>query len=353
VLCTAKHFPGHGSADQDSHGRLPKIDVDLGQLLERDLIPYRMLIREGIPAIMTGHLAFPRILGNLTPASLSPFFLQSILRDQLGFEGLIITDDMEMEGALSGGLDTPGACRKALEAGNDMVLISHSPVTQERTWKALIAAMRVKAFRASIVLSVNRILSLKIRSFRDGGDGSPAIAPDKNAVAALVPAPGARDFFFQTSARAATLIGSARVPYAPRPRERVLVCGQFPEFLAEGVRRYPRADTWLFPFNPFYNARAEDRSSMRAKAAKYDTIIFCLANYNSLGVLQELRAVASKVLVVAALSPVYLADAPWVTTAVAVYGDGRDSFRAAFAVLAGDFTASGTLPVDFARKASR
>jgi beta-N-acetylhexosaminidase len=343
-VCTAKHFPGHGSADQDSHGHLPKIDVGLAQLLERDLIPYRMLIREGIPAVMTGHLAFPRILGSLTPASLSPFFLQSILRDRLGFEGLIITDDMEMEGALSGGLDTPGACRKALEAGNDMVLISHSPVTQERTWKSLIAAMRVKAFRSSIKQSVNRILSLKIRSFRGR---SAVLSPDAKAVDSLVPAPGARDFFFQTSARAATLVSSSRIPYVPRPRERILICGQFPEFLAEGARRYPRADTWLFPFNPFYSARSEDVAAMRAKAARYDTIIFCLANYNSLGVLQALRNVAAKVMVVAALSPVYLAEAPWVTTAVAVYGDGTDSFRAAYSVLAGELKASGTLPLDF------
>ena len=101
VITTAKHFPGHGSADKDSHGRLPRIDVTLSQLLDRDLVPYRILIAEGIPAVMTGHLAFPRILGNLTPASLSPFFLQSVLRDRLGFKGMIITDDMEMDGVRS------------------------------------------------------------------------------------------------------------------------------------------------------------------------------------------------------------------------------------------------------------
>ncbi len=127
VVTTAKHYPGHGSADSDSHGHLPKIDVTLDQLLNRDLVPYRILIREGIPAIMTGHLAFPRILGNLTPSSLSPMLLEDVLRKQLGFQGLLITDDMEMEGVLSGGLDTPQACRAALAAGNNMVLISHTP----------------------------------------------------------------------------------------------------------------------------------------------------------------------------------------------------------------------------------
>jgi beta-N-acetylhexosaminidase len=351
VLCVAKHFPGHGSADQDSHGHLPKIDVSLGQLLERDLIPSRILIREDIPAIMTGHLAFPRILGSLKPASLSPFFLQSVLRDKLGFKGIVITDDMEMEGVLADGLNTPSACRRALEAGNDMVLVSHTPATQELAWKLLLAALRTSgALRASVRDSVKRILETKLRYFR--GEAAP-LMPDPSAVRRLVPAPGARDFFAQVSARAATLVAGARIPLRPGPREKVLLCGQFTEFLEEGRRRYPGADTFLFPFDPFYQARPEDKAAVRSRARSYDTVVFCLANYNSLDVLKELAGAARKVIVVSALSPVYLADVPWVETAVAVYGQGRDSFRAGFAVLAGDFAPTGVLPVRFPGKAAR
>ncbi len=141
-MATAKHFPGHGSADRDSHGRLPVIHVDLATLLERDLLPYRILAREGVTAVMSGHLAFPDILGDLTPASLSPFLLRNVLRERLGFRGMVVTDDMEMEGALNGTLDVAVACRLALEAGNDLLLLSHSPPSQERVWTALAAAMR-------------------------------------------------------------------------------------------------------------------------------------------------------------------------------------------------------------------
>ncbi len=345
VVCTAKHFPGHGSADQDSHGHLPKIDVSLDRLLDRDLVPYRMLIREGIPAIMTGHLAFPKILGSLTPASLSPFFLQSVLRDRLGFQGIVITDDMEMEGVLADGLDTPAACRRALEAGNDMVLVSHTPVTQERTWNALIAVMRSNpAFRASVRTSVTRILREKLRSLRGAGAATPA---EPSAVAELIPAAGAKDFFAQVSARAVTKISGERIPFHPKPKERILICAQFSEFLQEGTRRYPGADTFLFPFAPFYGARSEDKAAVRSRAPAYDTVIFCLANYNSLDVLQEIKGMGKKVIVISALSPVYLAEAPWIRTALAVYGDGRDSFRAGFSALAGDFEPGGTLPVSF------
>jgi beta-N-acetylhexosaminidase len=343
VLCAAKHFPGHGSADQDSHGHLPKIEVDLDTLLNRDLIPYRILVREGIPAIMTGHLAFPRILGNLTPASLSPFFLRDVLRGRLGFTGLLITDDMEMEGVLADGLDTAGACRKALEAGTDMILISHTPAIQERTWKALAAELRSRTeFRSSLRESVIRILASKIRSFR--------AAPAARDARLAVPAPGAKSFFAQVSARAVTLVAGARIPFRPPAAEKILLCGQFPEFLSEGRKRYPNAQTFLFPFTPFYSARQEDRAAVRVRAASFDTVIFCLANFNSLEVLQELARLGRRVIVISALSPVYLSELPWVQTSIAVYGDGRDSFRAGFAVLAGDYTAGGALPVDFSRR---
>jgi beta-N-acetylhexosaminidase len=351
VLCTAKHFPGHGSADQDSHGHLPRIDVSLDQLLNRDLIPYRILVREGIPAIMTGHLAFPRIIGSLTPASLSPFFLQTVLRQKLGFKGLVITDDMEMEGVLADGMDTAQACRRALEAGNDMVLISHTPATQERTWNALDAAARSSdAFRGVLRTSVKRILEGKIRYFRTGAPAEQAAAAARSVDVHLsVPAPGARDFFAQVSARAVTLVAGGRIPYRPGAHERILLCGQFPEFLSEGLKRFPGAETLLFSFMPFYHAQAADLALVRGRAFLSDTVVFCVANYTSLDILNALKKLGRKVIVISALSPVYLTELPWVQTAIAVYGDSRDSFRAGFGVLAGDYPASGVLPVNFSR----
>jgi beta-N-acetylhexosaminidase len=274
-----------------------------------------------------------------------------VLRDRLGFQGIVITDDMEMEGVLADGLDTPAACRRALEAGNDMVLVSHTPATQERTWSSLVQVMRSNvAFRASVKGSVVRILREKLRSLR--GPGAPVPA-DPSAVRGLIPADGAKDFFAQVSARAVTLIAGTRVPYHPRPKEKILICGQFPVFLQEGTRRFPGADTLLFPFMPFYGARPEDKASVRSRAPAYDTVIFCLANYNSLEVLQELKGMGKKVIVISALSPVYLAEAPWLQTVVAVYGDGVESFRAGFGALAGDFEPGGALPVSFPSQGGR
>ena len=90
-----------------------------------------------------------------------------------------------------------------------------------------------------------------------------------------------------------------------------------------------------------------DLERVPERARRYDTVVFCLANYNSLAVLDQMRDLGPKLVVVSALSPVYLAEVPWVSTAVAVYGSGRDSFRAGFAVLAGEIAAAGTMPVSF------
>jgi beta-N-acetylhexosaminidase len=337
VMATVKHFPGHGSADRDSHGRLPVIRVDLETLLARDLVPYRILAREGVPAVMSGHLAFPDILGDLTPASLSPYLLKVVLRDRIGFRGMVITDDMEMEGALNGSLDVAAVCRRALEAGNDMLLLSHSPPSQEKVWRALAAAMeREPAFREVVADAARHVLAEKLRFLAPRG--RPALFPDPARVTSSVPAPGAAAFFRQSAARALTLVAGRRVPWRPADGERILLCGQLDEFFEEGLARWPGAETLRF---------SEDLAQVPERARRYDTVVFCLADRDSLAVLDRMRDLGPRLLVVSALSPVYLADAPWVQTAIAVYGTGRDSFRAGFAALAGEIAAPGRMPVAF------
>ena len=191
---------------------------------------------------------------------------------------------------------------------------------------------------------MRRIFETKLRFFRDG-DAPRAVDP--SLVKSLVPAPGAKSFFMQSAARAVTVLSSAQIPFRPARDRRILLAGQFPDFLTEGLRRFPHAQTFLFPFMPFYVARPEDRAAMRARAREFDTVVFCLANFNSLDVLKELKGMAKSVIVISALSPVYLDELPWVETAVAVFGDGKDSFRAGFAALAGDYVPTGTLPVRF------
>ena len=319
------------------------VRISFEQLWQRELVPYRVLIPEGIPAIMSAHIAYPEILKNMLPASRSEHLIEDVLRRKLSFEGVLITDDMEMNGAISGGVDTAQASLEALEAGNDMILVSHTPRVQDRTWEKLkIHLGEHPEFKERIKLSVRRILHLKLELFKAmDGDGPPDQAGN------FVPSPAAWEFFQQSALRSVTLLRDSGIPLEQDGDQRMLLVGQFEEFLEEGRLRYPEADVLSFPYSPFYFARAQDLERIPRVASRYHTVVFCLANYNSLEVLETLRTFPGTLVVMSTLSPVYLRDAPWVKNALAVYGTGKESFRAGFAALIGDFDPEGRIPVDF------
>jgi beta-N-acetylhexosaminidase len=123
VLACAKHFPGHSDAAVDPHLDLPYFQGTRERLLERELVPFRAAIEAGVPLIMTAHILLPN-LDPKWPASLSTELLQSILRRQLGFDGVILADDLGM-GAIARHYESGESVRKSLEAGTDIVMLSH------------------------------------------------------------------------------------------------------------------------------------------------------------------------------------------------------------------------------------
>ena len=120
VTGVVKHFPGHGRASADSHLRLPTTPP-LEEMLPVDLEPFRRAIEAGVPAIMVGHLDVPGLTDGL-PASLSTDAIEGLLRDRLGFDGLVITDSLDM-GAVTARWSTPAAVLAALQAGADIALL--------------------------------------------------------------------------------------------------------------------------------------------------------------------------------------------------------------------------------------
>lgn len=122
IIACAKHFPGHGDTSTDSHLELPVLDLSLEQLRNRELIPFQALIEAGIPTIMTAHILFPQIDKNL-PATLSQNILRQILREELGFEGVIVSDDLDMN-AVSDMYKNSGTVARTFNAGCDLLIIS-------------------------------------------------------------------------------------------------------------------------------------------------------------------------------------------------------------------------------------
>ena len=125
VLSVGKHFPGHGDTSTDSHKELPTVTHDVARLKATDLVPFQSYIDAGLSSVMVGHLNVPSLDPSGTPASLSKKITTELLREKMGFEGLIFTDALDMKGAKS---STENNCVLAFLAGADMLLASSSPV---------------------------------------------------------------------------------------------------------------------------------------------------------------------------------------------------------------------------------
>ncbi len=159
VLATAKHFPGHGDTDTDSHLALPVIHHDYARLDSLELYPFRKTIQNGLRSIMSAHIAFPNISDNLDlPGTLDESILNKILIDTLGFNGLVVTDGLDMQGITDN--FSPGeAVVLSLLAGADKMLISPDAMTAINEVKKAVESGRISEER--IEQSVRKILTLK------------------------------------------------------------------------------------------------------------------------------------------------------------------------------------------------
>ncbi len=158
VLACGKHFPGHGDTHQDSHKTLPKVDRTLSELMEVEWVPFKGAIDAGVGAIMIAHLNIPSLEPSGKPTSLSRKVIQEILRDQWGYEGLIITDALNMKGAAA--FAPPGELElAAFVAGNDILLF---PMDVPKATKAFQNALATdKISIQSLDERVKRILVAK------------------------------------------------------------------------------------------------------------------------------------------------------------------------------------------------
>jgi len=159
MWATVKHFPGHGDTDVDSHVSLPVIRSDWARLDSLELVPFRAAIKAGVKVVMSAHIAMPGLEGGATvPATLAPEILTGILRDSLGFKGMIVTDALDM-GALVSSYGPGEATVKAFLAGSDLLLM---PADVAPAIDAMVAAVREgRISRARLDASVRRVLQAK------------------------------------------------------------------------------------------------------------------------------------------------------------------------------------------------
>lgn len=163
VLCCGKHFPGHGDTAVDSHLGLPCIDKSLGELRTEELVPFRAAIAAGIPAIMSSHILFPQIEPAGVPATMSRRIMHDILRGELGFGGLTLSDCMVMD-AIRMHYGTANGAVAAMKAGVDIIYVSSDPQLQRESAQAVLAAAeRGELDGENMQESLARILAAKSR----------------------------------------------------------------------------------------------------------------------------------------------------------------------------------------------
>lgn len=337
VITTAKHFPGHGNTDKDSHGTLPIIRSSLEDLYKSDLIPYQLLFKENVPAVMMGHLGFPNITNKIEAASLSKEFVTDLLKRDMGFKGITITDDLFMHGARVDGLSYADECKLALLAGNDILLVSKTARQHQLIWNKLLRDMkREQDLKDRIVDAATRVLDIKLTYLK--GEGSVPINPTFESLESI-PLEGTREFIQSQAARSITAVRDKHFPYKNKEKDSVLLISGYNRFMKIGKEFYPEAKrSWM---------TSRDTYSGVIKSAKYfDTVIFCLSNKSNLWVLKQLKDYKGKLIVLSFLTPVYIDQVPWVDTFIAAYGQEEESMRAAFSALKGHSPANGVFPLD-------
>ena len=341
-LCCAKHFPGHGATTTDSHSGLPVLDVDRARLDAVELVPFRAAIAAGVPAIMSAHIRIPALDPTPDlPVTLSSTVMTGLVRRQLGFDGLLVTDDLEM-GALTQTRTESQAGYDAFVAGADYLLFRFDENAQTQAHDQLTRAMTSGTLAMSRVeTSVRRILALKERfqildaAAPTGTAGSDADRATADELARLA----------ITVLRAGGLPLRGRIFVASPAGPDIALVADQPTLGDVLARRLPSVTAQTITLSP--TPVEIDRAVASARAA--DVAVLASADLFSYprqaALATALQAVTPTVLV-SLRSPYDILSAPGVAGYVCAYTGREPTLRALAEVLSGARPPAGTLPVE-------
>ena len=353
VLATAKHFPGHGDTHQDSHHTLPQLARDEAGLRALDLPPFAAAIAAGAAAVMSAHIVVGWLTGD-KPATLSRAALTGLLREELGFEGLVLTDCLEMRAILDNGGPSQ-ATLQALAAGADLTLWSHTPAYQE---EAVAAAGAALAGHGPVAGLVVRTAAGRVRRIREGLEQGPSGSAAKPGALA----PAAAGEAAQAVYRRSTTLVAAQPGLLPLPPgSRVIVVATGGPAAVPGEAQAARdassagfAGSSAAPYELVreLQARGVDAVAMRPGAPSPTGIPIVLLTSSACAETTQLEAAraitgaaSGPVVHVATGLPYDLGLLPQARTRLATFDGGTGSIRALAEVLAGGRPSVGRLPV--------
>lgn len=340
VYCCIKHFPGHGDTAVDSHLGIPRVDKTEEELEQLELIPFRRAIEAGAPAVMMSHVLFPNIRGEKVPCTMSRYMVTELLRNKLGFRGLIFTDCMEML-AIQDHYGTPAGVVAAIQAGVDIAEISATFQLELEAAQALQeAAQRGELDLEEIRQSAERILEYKRRLFSQ---------PE----AALCNRPEDREMVFSISRRAVSQLGG--VPF--RADGDTFFCG-CADYRVSGAANeqgghcpFPEFMAGIFGGKCLVTAKEPSEEEIRTAAelaGQCGKIVLGTCNAHlfpsQLRLAGALAALGKPMAVVALRNPYDLASLPETLWKLASYDYEEPALRAVAEVLSGG-RAQGICPV--------
>ncbi len=354
IITTLKHFPGHGDTAVDSHLALPSIPFTLERLDALELIPFKQAIEAGADSIMTAHMYLPLLMQDeMLPATISYAIVTQLLRERLGFQGVIVSDCMEMR-AVSDIVGVERGTVGALQAGVDLVLISHHSALQRGGIDAIHAALRDGTLPIErIQNAAERVLQLKARtlSWDAPSSGNLAIV-GKEAHQRL------RDDAY---ARSATLVRDTNklLPLRLQAEQRLLLLFLQPTIFSGAVdtefpghaliehvqQRHPHVDTLTITVRTIQ----VDAAKLQQAVDGADLVIVVTANANQDSyqgpIVQQILHMGKPVIGIAAYNPYDLLAFPELGTYLAIYEYTQPAFAAVARVLFGEVQAQGRLPV--------
>jgi len=349
VIACAKHFPGHGDTAVDSHLALPSVPYPRKRLDEIELKPYRAAIAARVSSIMTTHIMFPALDPDL-PSTLSPNIITGLLRGEMGYDGVIVTDSMEMKG-IAANWSVPEASVMAIEAGVDIVLIPHTLSTQRESREAIIKAVKDGRIpEPRLDQSVARIAAVK-----RGYDLGNRRYADPNALGLALRTPEHLAIQRQIAELGVTLVRNQNgaIPLRLGAGEKALVIGTHGTVarLAAAVREH-----WANVDAVELAGEREDVIGQAIAAASGASAIIVptcpsepwkTATDQALqtDVVKALNGLGKKLIVVAVREPYDLRNFAQVGAYICAYGYREGSLEAVAALIFGAIQPRGVLPV--------
>jgi len=355
LMTTGKHFPGHGDTETDSHIGLPAIRASRAHLDSVDLPPFRTAVGSGIDAIMTAHIAVTGVLGDSAPpATLSPYFMTDVLRKEMNFRGLLVTDAMTMGGVANRYGDTEPLVL-ALQAGADILLMPHSVTEAINTVMKAIESGRLTQGR--IDESVRRILRLKAQAGLRTGR-----LVDLDAVDTIVNVPARSAVAAEVAEKSITLArdSSSLVPFARTVRRILSITyADGGDLIAGRVFNQELRSAGLRVTTQTVDSRTtqEELDRLKAQADSSDVVIaaayvFPRESRGSIGAsggfpafVEQLSAARKNLIAISFGNPYLVSTFPSVPAYMLAWGGAPVSQRAGARALLGRAPISGRLPI--------